>query len=173
MCERKAALEYEFLNTFNGFGLISLSIDSFSSFCPFCDTHTDTHPAHLPSLASRVKCYSLLVVTVANHLTFRSNCFQGNREIWLPGTKSNACDCYLFIYFYLYLFVHSKCVCPFFHMCILYAQEIHTHTHVTVTPSQFTHALTVFFPPLVHKLACQNTHTETNKQTDRTLVLTN
>ena len=54
-------------------------------------------PPRLPSSASGVKCYSLLVVTVANHLTFCSNCFQGNGEIRLPGTESNACDCYLFI----------------------------------------------------------------------------
>lgn len=58
------------------------------------DVHTKTH-AHkqtssLPTSASRVKCYSLLVVTVANHITFCSNCFHGNWEIGLPGTESNA-----------------------------------------------------------------------------------
>lgn len=52
---------------------------------------------YLPSSASGVKCYSLPVVTVANHLPFCSNCFQGNGEIGLPGTESNAWDCYLFI----------------------------------------------------------------------------
>lgn len=50
-----------------------------------------------PHSAHRVKCHSLLVVTVANHLTFHSNRFQDNRWIPLLGTWSYARDCSLFI----------------------------------------------------------------------------
>ena len=94
--ESEAASEDEFLNTLY---LMPSSIyySLYLSF-PHPPIQPPTpSPPRLPSSASGVKCYSLLVVTVANHLTFCSNCFQGNGEIRLPGTESNACDCYLFI----------------------------------------------------------------------------
>lgn len=62
---------------------------------------------YLPSSASGVKCYSLLVVTVANHLPFCSNCFHGNGEIGLPGTER---QCMRLLLIYL---IPSLSVCSF------------------------------------------------------------
>lgn len=86
-------------------------------------THTQLTPPH-PT--SGVKCYSLLIVTVANHLSFCSNCFQGNREIWLPGTKSSTCDCYLFNSIFIYLFILKAST----HTRTHTRTRMHTQTHV-------------------------------------------
>lgn len=80
------------------------------------------YPPTPPLVSRRVKSHSLLVVTVANHLTFCSNCCPGNHRIQLPSTQSYACDryfTYLFISF-IYLFILKA---------FAHTTEAHTHTH--------------------------------------------
>lgn len=145
------------------------------SVCPHppkTHAHSHTYSTDTPHPTSGVKCYSLLVVTVANHLSFCSNCFQGNREIWLPGTKSSTCDCYLFNSIFIYLFILKA------------STHIHTHTthaHACVCTHRHTLFLLILIShPYVHTLFvfifyffCTHVHINTHVHTNTSLPLIN